>query len=205
MGARLDETETSIGAATYVLGVQVILAVVFPEAHRADLVPAALGKREMPAARAAQTRRVRHDRWSSKPQGKMGLRVEGSLETRSGKAGHNLDEAADVVVQAWQVPRRHPEFLVRAPACTLNRVSGSERILQLETCDEADEAGELVDGVPVLRDLDSVVERQDRVEDRLVRQSRRPRTPTGFGDQLKLAESGRSIQKGIQVGLTYSR
>lgn len=49
---RLGETERSVGATTDTVGVLVVLAVVFPETHRADLVSAPLAQRQEPAARA---------------------------------------------------------------------------------------------------------------------------------------------------------
>jgi len=57
-GSELDEVARAVGQAELVggtpvlVGVVVILPVVFPPAHRADLVPAALDEREVAAARA---------------------------------------------------------------------------------------------------------------------------------------------------------
>jgi hypothetical protein len=47
----LSETEAAIGPTAFVIGVVVILAVVLPEAHGADLVHATFAKGEVSAAR----------------------------------------------------------------------------------------------------------------------------------------------------------
>jgi hypothetical protein len=46
--AGLSETEAVVGPATYVIGVVVVLAVVLPEAHGADVVHAALARLRYP-------------------------------------------------------------------------------------------------------------------------------------------------------------
>jgi hypothetical protein len=49
----LSETQAAVGAPAYFIGVVLILAVVLPEAHGADLVHAAFAEGEVSAARAS--------------------------------------------------------------------------------------------------------------------------------------------------------
>lgn len=57
----LAEAEPSVGAAAGLIGVMIVLAVVFPEAHRADLVVPPLLKRQVTTART----RIRLTPWRS--------------------------------------------------------------------------------------------------------------------------------------------
>jgi hypothetical protein len=80
------------------------------------------------------------------------------------------------------------------PPSELHRVAAGETASDLEPGDEADEAGEGVVGVPVSGDLARIVDRQDRVENRLIRQARRPGHPAAASDKLQLGNAGGSIE-----------
>src|SRR5262245_39819883 len=91
----------------------------------------------------------------------------------------DLDEPDDRPVEFVEFLGRYPQFEDVASARLLDRVPGGELAVDLEPGDIADAGG---GHVPVPGDHDGVLLVQHRVEDRLIRQARRPRLPAGGPD-----------------------
>ena len=108
----------------------------------------------------------------------------------------DLDQADEVRVEVGQVLGRNPVLTVlpRASGC-LHRVTAQEVSPNLEPGHVAHEAGGRVLCVPVAGDLDRVVLVDDRVEDRLARETRREGADAARPDELEFLLADRAVER----------
>src|SRR5882757_7954186 len=99
---------------------------------------------------------------------------------------HDLDQPHQMAVELVQLLRRHPQLQDRLPTRLLDRVTPQE--LRLDP-----EPGHIPDpvlrDVPVAGDLDGIVLVKDRIEDRLLRQPRRPSPPSRLLNEVKFVRA----------------
>jgi hypothetical protein len=105
---------------------------------------------------------------------------------------HDSDLPDDGVIERRQFRGGNPELAMSMAADLVGLIASDELRLDVELRDVPNEVMTVVLRIPVPRDLLGVLEVQDRVEDRLLRQPRRKGPTPGLLDQPQLREANRS-------------